>query len=61
MYVHKVKFSIFRSGASLCNVARWVTLTASGFSGQLEWYLNDVLITNTADDKTKYTAPTAFN
>jgi hypothetical protein len=36
-----------------------ITLTASGFSGELEWYLNDVLITNAEQDKTKFIATIA--
>ncbi|MGG7667041.1 hypothetical protein, partial [Dyadobacter sp. BHUBP1] len=47
------------TSGDVCANGSPITLTASGFSGQLEWYLNDVLITGTQPGQTQYIATVA--
>lgn len=47
------------TNGDVCATSAPITLTASGFSGQLEWYLNDVLISGTLSGQTQYTATMA--
>ncbi|MGN7888395.1 SGNH/GDSL hydrolase family protein [Dyadobacter sp. 22481] len=47
------------TNGDVCANGAPITLTASGFSGQLEWYLNDVLISGTQPGQTQYVATIA--
>ncbi|WP_426293858.1 hypothetical protein ACN9ML_01570 [Dyadobacter endophyticus] len=55
-----IKPTLYKStNGDVCANDSPITLTASGFSEQLEWYLNDVLITGTQPGQTQYVATVA--